>query len=110
MAPFLNVMVFSISIFTVFCRWLDIFLLQKENPQPSINIKAHTYSLVIDGEEALVGYLMPDNVENNIQYFFTVQTKCQIMVVTNGANPISAIIFLAAFRNFNLPFTTRPTI
>lgn len=73
-----------------------------------MNIKADTYSWVIGGEEALAGYLMSDNVQNNIQYFFTLQNKCQIMVVSNGANPITAIIFLAAFINFNLVFTTPP--
>lgn len=85
-------------------------MFKKENPQSNINIKAHTYSWIIEEEEALAGYLMPDNVDNNIQYFFTLQTKCQIVVVSNGANPISAIIFLAAFINFNILFTTRPKI
>lgn len=55
--------------------------------------------------EALAGYLMRDNVQDSVLYFFL---SCQIMVVSNGINSINASIFPAAFINFNFLFSSTP--
>lgn len=72
------------------------FFQRKKKEYKSAN-KVHTYSWVIGIMEALAGYLMCDNVQDNVHYFFL---SCQIMAVSDGINSINASIFPAVFINF----------